>query len=69
MKKLLVIFIFIFVLFSCRSKDEKGNIINSGLSKISIGNCQYIIYIESNHKTCSMVHAGDCDNSIHKLKN
>lgn len=69
MKKIIYVFCICVLMYSCdnmqqNAKDDTGKQNNWGFNVVQINGCQYILYV--NPRSCAMVHAGNCNNPIHK---
>ena len=46
------------------NKDDNGEGANYGVNTMVVNGCQYVLY--NGIEKCAMVHAGNCNNPIHK---
>lgn len=54
------------IIFSCKGeKDDNGTKIGYGIQVIVINGCQYVLF-QSGGSSCTMVHAGNCNNVYHQ---
>jgi len=50
----------------CRGSDDDGKKIHHGLQIVVANGCQYVLYIDRNRGSSSIVHAGNCNNPTHQ---
>ncbi len=78
MKKILLILLVFISLVGCgprisiddntqeASNGDKAASYGSGATVIVVNSCQYVLYVGNNSGDVAMVHAGNCNNPIHK---